>query len=79
VYLSQWIRLGKSRKELFKGTCHVPGNFLNEGSYRVMIMVVQDSSFGIYTHHDVLIFDVHDVERQGAWNRQMAGRGTAYV
>jgi len=63
------MRVGK---ELFKGTCRVPGNLLNEGSYRMMIMIVQDSR-SIYTHHDVLRFDLHDVERQGGWTGRWPG------
>ncbi|MBI5075492.1 MAG: ABC transporter ATP-binding protein [Nitrospirae bacterium] len=59
-------------KELFKGTCRVPGKLLNEGSYRVMIMVVRDG-MSIYTHHDLLRFDVHDIERQGGWTGRWPG------
>ena len=56
-----------AKKGLVKGVCHVKGNLLNDGIYHVMIMVMQDTSIGLYTHPDVLTFEVHDVERTGNW------------
>lgn len=56
-----------------KGICHIPADILNDGSYRIMIMIVQDRSFGIYRHDDVLVFDVQDVERGGGWYGKWPG------
>lgn len=50
---------------LIQGICHIPGQLLNDGNYRVMIMIVKDKSIALYSHHDVLEFEVHDVEREG--------------
>ncbi|MEI6827066.1 MAG: ABC transporter ATP-binding protein [Desulfuromonadales bacterium] len=58
---------------LIKGTCYIPGNFLNDGIYRVMIIIVKDGSMHLYSHNDVLIFEVHDIERQGAWYGKWPG------
>lgn len=57
-----------------KGVCTIPGNFLNDESYRVMIMVVKDSSTPVYSLHDALVFEVHDVPREGtAWLGKWGG------
>lgn len=50
---------------LIQGVCHIPGQLLNDGNYRVLIMIVKDKSIALYSHHDVLEFEVHDVEREG--------------
>ncbi len=53
---------------LFRSTCHVPGNFLNSGVYRVLLLAVKDGSTIIYRHEDLLTFEVLDLqERDGAW------------
>lgn len=52
---------------IFRGVCHVPGNYLNDIRYTVRILLVKDQSIGLIDMHDVLIFDVHDIERQGGW------------
>jgi lipopolysaccharide transport system ATP-binding protein len=53
---------------LFRSTCHIPGAFLNSGTHRVLLLVVQNLDTVIYRHEDVLAFDVHDLEkRPGHW------------
>jgi lipopolysaccharide transport system ATP-binding protein len=52
---------------LVKGVCRIPGDFLNDGIHRVMIMIVQDCAYPIYQLDDALVFDVHDVEREYEW------------
>lgn len=56
-----------------RGICHIPANLLNDGSYRIMIMIVQDRSFGVYRHDDVLVFEVQDVDRGGGWYGKWPG------
>jgi len=58
---------------LIRDVCHIPGDLLNDGVYRVMVMVDQDKSFGIYTHDDVLVFDVLDAEREINWYGKWPG------
>jgi lipopolysaccharide transport system ATP-binding protein len=50
---------------LIRGTCRIPGNFLNDGAYRVTVMIVQDASVAILVHEDAIIFEVHDTDRVG--------------
>jgi lipopolysaccharide transport system ATP-binding protein len=53
---------------LFRSTCHIPGNLLNSGVHRISLLVVQNEDTVIYTHDDIISFDVADLSpRQGAW------------
>jgi lipopolysaccharide transport system ATP-binding protein len=45
----------------FRDRCHMPGNLLNAGRYRVELLVVRDKSVVEYRDSAVLEFDVHDV------------------
>ena len=52
----------------YRSTCHIPGNLLNSGRYRVLLLVVKDLGRIVYRHDDALTFDVVDMtERQGGW------------
>ncbi len=53
---------------LFRSVCHVPGNLLNDGTYRIQLHVVRDESVVIFRLDDLLVFEIHEsVERRGAW------------
>ena len=53
---------------LYKSVCHIPGNLLNTGTYRVVLLVVKDQSTVVYRSDDVLTFDVAELgEQRGAW------------
>ena len=58
---------------LIRGICNIPGGLLNDGTYKIMIMIVQDQAFSLYIHDDILIFDVQDVEREGGWHGKWPG------
>lgn len=60
-------------KGIVKGTCHIPGNFLNDGAYRVRLLIVKDMSVALIDLDNVAIFEVHDVEREGAWYGKWIG------
>jgi lipopolysaccharide transport system ATP-binding protein len=63
----------KATTGFVKGSCFIPGNFLNDGVYRVKIMIIQDTSIALYNHQDILVFEVHDIERSGNWYGKWAG------
>jgi lipopolysaccharide transport system ATP-binding protein len=63
----------KATTGFVKGSCFIPGNFLNDGVYRVKIMMVQGASIALYNHQDILVFEVHDIERSGNWYGKWAG------
>lgn len=58
---------------LIRAVCHIPGNFLNDETYRIMIMAVQDQSFAITKVDDILIFEVREIERTGGWHGKWGG------
>jgi len=58
---------------LVRGVCYIPGNFLNDETYSIMIMVVRDTSVGIFHMYDILRFEVKDTERKSAWYGKWEG------
>lgn len=59
---------------LFQSRCHVPGDFLNDGTHRVHILVVKSQRTVIFRQADILVFDVSDaVERRGSWYGKWPG------
>ena len=52
---------------VIREVCHIPGNLLNDGTYRIAIMIVKDRFHGIYRLDDILVFDVQDAEREVHW------------
>jgi lipopolysaccharide transport system ATP-binding protein len=58
---------------LFRSACHVPGNLLNDGLYRVLLLVVKDQGTVIFSLNDALVFNVLDRERPGDWHGKWEG------
>jgi lipopolysaccharide transport system ATP-binding protein len=59
---------------LFRDTCYVPGDLLNDGIHHVELLIVQDEAHIIYRQEDVLIFDVRDDPKlRGAWYGKVVG------
>jgi lipopolysaccharide transport system ATP-binding protein len=59
---------------LFRSICQVPGDLLNDGRYRVLLLVVKNEKFHVYRHEDGVIFDVHESsDRPGAWHGKLPG------
>lgn len=53
---------------LFRSACRIPGDLMNDGIYRVELLVVRDSGTVIYRHEDILVFDIEDdPESRNAW------------
>jgi len=53
-------------------TCKVPGDFMNDGIYSIMMMIVKDSA-ALFVLDDALTFEVHDIERPGHWMGKWPG------
>jgi lipopolysaccharide transport system ATP-binding protein len=59
---------------LFRSTCRVPGDLLNNGVYHVRLLVVRDQKYHVYRHEDALVFDVRDsADFRGAWHGRWPG------
>ena len=57
----------------FRDRCYIPGDLLNNGNYRVELMVVRDQSVVLYKDSAILEFDVHDIVEatgifEGSWS-----------
>lgn len=53
---------------LYRNVCYFPGDLLNSGPHRFVVLVVKDASSVIYSHESRVSFDIFDVrERQGVW------------
>lgn len=61
------------QKGVVKGICTIPGDFLNDGVYKVMIMITKDGTSPVFVYHDCLVFDIHDIEREGCWYGKWGG------
>ncbi|PIE34648.1 ABC transporter ATP-binding protein, partial [candidate division KSB3 bacterium] len=59
---------------LFYSACHVPGNLLNSGIYRITLIINQNEVSHLYYHENILAFRVADsLEVRGAWHGKLAG------
>ena len=59
---------------LFRSTCHIPGDLLNAGLYRVRLIFGKDDRIVIYKHEDALSFDVQDSsDRRGKSHHKIVG------
>jgi lipopolysaccharide transport system ATP-binding protein len=60
-------------KGLVRGSFVIPGDFLNDGVYTIRLLLVQDSSVVLLDLHDLVVFEVHDTERQSQWYGKWIG------
>ncbi len=58
---------------LVTGTCSIPGNFLNDGSYVVSMMIVKDTSTVLYNMEEALVFDIEDYRENVTWYGKWPG------
>lgn len=52
--------------------CEVPGDLLNAGGYRVVVNFFRSARL-LFTVEDTIAFEVHEVEREGAWYGRRKG------
>jgi lipopolysaccharide transport system ATP-binding protein len=58
---------------MYKSTGYIPGDFLNNGIYTVEIYFVKDVSNVLFNVKDLMIFEVHDSERESGWLGEFPG------
>lgn len=59
--------------ELIRGVCHIPGNLLNDSTYRIRLLIVQDTSIPLLDIDKVATFEVLELERCGNWYGKWVG------
>jgi lipopolysaccharide transport system ATP-binding protein len=52
---------------VMKGSCTIPGNFLNDGSYYISIIFVRDTSVEVFYLNECISFDVEDFRENVNW------------
>jgi lipopolysaccharide transport system ATP-binding protein len=52
---------------LFSGSCTIPGNFLNDGSYYISLVFVKDTTQRLFYFESCLAFDIEDYRENTAW------------
>ncbi|UTA70148.1 MULTISPECIES: ABC transporter ATP-binding protein [Emticicia] len=60
-------------KGLVKGVLEIPGNFLNDGSYYISVMIVKDTSDPVFFIEDAISFDVADYREGTSWYGKWPG------
>jgi lipopolysaccharide transport system ATP-binding protein len=59
---------------LFRSTCYIPGDLLNNGTYRISLLLVKNQKYIIHRQQDILHFEVHDTgEGRGSWYGKWIG------
>ncbi|HSR31158.1 MAG TPA: ABC transporter ATP-binding protein [Anaerolineae bacterium] len=58
---------GRQPGGIVEGTCHIPGNLLNDGTYSVRFMAHYQGTFGVIVD-DALVFEINDAGREGQGN-----------
>lgn len=52
---------------IIRGSCTIPGNFLNDGSYYLSVIFVRDTSVEIFYLNECISFDVEDFRENVNW------------
>lgn len=61
-------------KGLYRSTCSIPENLLNNGQYSISVLFVKDRAHAIFRMDDALVFEVHDSpELRGGWYGKWSG------
>lgn len=63
----------KTPSGLISGKCYIPGNLLNDGGYRVRLLIVKDASFPLIDQDNLLDFEVADIQRESGWYGKWVG------
>ena len=58
---------------LVRGSFVIPGNFLNDDTYVVRVLIVKDTSVALLDLNDALMFEVQDADREGNWYGKWIG------
>jgi lipopolysaccharide transport system ATP-binding protein len=57
----------------YKSIGHIPGEFLNSGIYSIELYFVKNISNVLFNIADLMVFEVHDVERESGWLGEFPG------
>jgi lipopolysaccharide transport system ATP-binding protein len=59
---------------VYRSTCRIPANLLNDGTYRIRVLFLDEAVKHLYNLDDALFFTVHDIaHREGSWYGKWLG------
>jgi len=59
---------------LYRSVCHIPGNLINQGTYRLRVAFLNEFAEVLYDNREATVFSVHDVkERDFPWFGRFIG------
>lgn len=61
------------KKGIIKSELEIPGDFLNDGSYYLSIMIVRDAMAPVFFFEEALAFDIHDYREGTEWYGKWPG------
>ena len=60
-------------KGIVEAVCEIPGNFLNDGSYVISLMVVKNTSEVLFNLEEAITFDIQDYREGVTWYGKWPG------
>lgn len=60
-------------KGIHKGICSIPGNLLNDNTYTVSMMLVEDRSIPLFYYENAVAFEVNENRTGGGWHGKWIG------
>jgi lipopolysaccharide transport system ATP-binding protein len=60
-------------KGLHSAVCEVPGNLLNDGSYKISMMLVGEKSYSLFYFEDAVTFEVSENRNASGWHGNWIG------
>ena len=63
---------------IVRGVCEIPGNFLNDGTYTISVMIVKDTSTVLYHLPESIIFEIEDFRENVSWYGKWPGAVRPY-
>jgi lipopolysaccharide transport system ATP-binding protein len=64
---------GMLKAGLHKATCEIPGNLLNDGMYKISVMMVGERSYSIFYFEDLVSFEVSENRVATGWHGNWIG------
>lgn len=58
---------------IVEAVCEIPGNFLNDGSYVISVMMVKDTSQVLFNLEEIISFDIQDYREGVTWYGKWPG------
>lgn len=58
---------------IHKGVCNIPANLMNDGIYKITMMIVGESSYALYNFDKGITLEINESRSSSAWNGKWPG------